>query len=181
MNRAKLFDGIRPLFGGKMTASQVAGVEAILDEWDRRGLNDLRWLAYMLATTQHETAATMQPIEEYGRGKGKKYGQKDSVTGEVYYGRGFVQLTWKQNYAKAAGIVGEDLVHEPDLAMRMDIATRILFEGMVGGWFTGKSLGDYFVGAKTDWVNARRIINGLDKADKIAAKARSYWAALKAA
>ena len=33
------------------------------------------------------------------------------------------------------------------------------------GVFTGKKFGDYFNKTTEDWVNARRIINGLDKAN----------------
>lgn len=178
IDRKKAFAGIKPLFG-KFTQEQVDGIDTILDEWERRGLTDLRWLAYMLATTQHETAATMQPIEEYGKGKGKKYGVPDPITKQTYYGRGYVQLTWKANYAKAAGIVGADLVHYPDMAMLPDVAVKILFDGMIGGWFTGNPLRHYFNATATDWINARRIINGTDKAEKIAAKAVKYHAALK--
>ena len=53
---------------------------------------DLRWLAYILATDYHETAYTMQPIEEYGKGAGYDYGEPDPVTGEIYFGTGLVQL-----------------------------------------------------------------------------------------
>jgi hypothetical protein len=64
-NRKAFFDGIRPdLFGGTLTQDQVNGIDAILDEWEVRKLTDLRWLAYMLATTYHETNMTMQPVRE---------------------------------------------------------------------------------------------------------------------
>ena len=73
MNRQVFFDAVRTKpFDGSLTTGQVQGTGAILNEWDRRGLKDLRWLAYMLATTIHETARTMQPIAEFGRGKGRK-------------------------------------------------------------------------------------------------------------
>ncbi len=36
----------------------------------------------------------MQPIEEYGRGKGRKYGAPAGPYGKIYFGRGYVQLTW---------------------------------------------------------------------------------------
>ena len=101
VNRQIFFSNVRAhLHGGHIHQSQVDGYNAILAEWDKRGLEDTRWLAYMLATTFHETAKTIQPIHEYGRGKGKKYGNPDPVTHKIYYGRGFVQLTWKYNYEK---------------------------------------------------------------------------------
>ncbi len=93
MDRAKFFAAVRtPLFAGKMSEKQVQGVGAILDEAERRG-TPLAHLAYMLATAFLETAKTMQPIAEYGKGTGRKYGVKGKY-GQVPYGRGYVQLTW---------------------------------------------------------------------------------------
>src|ERR1041385_6889458 len=101
LNRDYFFDTIRAnLFKGKLTQSQVDGMESILLTGETEGLTDLRWLAYMLATCFHETARTMQPIEEYGKGKGYRYGKKIKRSGipytlpdKLYYGRGLVQLT----------------------------------------------------------------------------------------
>lgn len=189
INRKTFFDAIRPMFpGGKLTAGQVAGLTAILDHWERDApAVDPRWVAYMLATTHHETDRTMAPIEEYGKGKGKPYGRRVKIAGRIYadttnifYGRGFVQLTWYENYQKAGAKLGLDLIHEPELAMKLPVATRILFTGMIEGWFTGKKLSNYFDGAKEDWINARRIINGTDKADLVAGYGRQYSVALHA-
>ena len=67
MNRRVFFDDVRrDLFGGGLNQDQVDGFNAILDAWAESSLSDLRWLAYMLATTFHETARTMRPIREYG-------------------------------------------------------------------------------------------------------------------
>jgi hypothetical protein len=182
LNRAAFYAAVRAsLFGGRLTASQVAGMDAILDV--APSLLGTTSLAYALATTFHETARTMQPIEEYGRGKGKSYGP----TG--FWGRGFVQLTWETNYAKATarlrqlGLLraDEDLVKTPKLAMRLDLAAPILFVGMAEGWFTGKKLADYFEGGRYDPVGARRIINGTDKDDLIAGQCGKFVDALRAA
>lgn len=182
MNRKTFYDAIRSdPFKGSLGVNQVAGMTAILDEWDRRGLTDLRWLAYMLATTFHETARTMQPIAEYGRGKGRKYGVPAGPHGKVYYGRGFVQLTWLDNYKRAGDAVGVDLVRYPERAMETAIAAKIMFDGMIEGWFTTKKLADYFAGDKADWTNARRIINGTDKAALIAGYGQTFLAALERA
>jgi len=181
MDRAKFFAAVRsPLFAGKMSGRQVQGVDAILDEAERRG-TPLAHLAYMLATALHETARTMQPIAEYGKGAGRKYGVKGKY-GQVPYGRGYVQLTWDSNYERAdkeLGLGGK-LLRDFNLAMRQDIAAKIMFVGMTEGWFTGKKLGDY-IGAKADYVGARRIINGTDKAKTIAGHAAVFEKALKAA
>lgn len=182
IDRKAFFDAVRKEpFPKRLTTRQVDGMEAILAEWERRRLTDLRWLAYMLATTYHETARTMQPIEEYGKGKGREYGKPAGPYQKVYYGRGFVQLTWLANYQKAAKALGVDLVRYPERALEAGIAAAIMFDGMMQGWFTGKKLSDYFAGTKADWVNARRIVNGVDKASEIAGYARLFHAALTAA
>lgn len=120
--------------------------------------------AYILATVKHETAGTYRPIEEFGRGKGKKYGIPDKQTGRIYYGRGYVQLTWKDNYKKLSPLVHVDLVSYPNFALEAKYAYDIMIEGMRRGLFTGRKLSDYFTEKTTDYYNARKIINGLDKA-----------------
>jgi len=180
MDRAKFFAGARSaLFGGKLTQGQVDGITAILDGWQASQMTDLRWLAYKLATAYHETARTMQPIAEYGKGKGRKYGVKGKH-GQVPYGRGYVQLTWDVNYETAdqeLGLQGA-LIENFDLALDPDVAARIMFLGMEEGWFTGRKLGDYFSGSKADWLNARRIINGMDRAKDVAAYGRKFHSLL---
>ncbi|MBX2904406.1 MAG: hypothetical protein KF744_00105 [Taibaiella sp.] len=180
INREHFYSTVRSnLFHGKLKQAHVNGMNAILDEWEKNYSNaDDRFLAYMLATTFHETATTMQPIEEYGHGKGRAYGKPDAITGKVYFGRGFVQLTWKANYEKFAKLLKVDLVIQPELALSLDISTKVLFIGMTKGLFTGKKLSDYFDGAKEDWANARRIINGTDKAQLIAGYGRIFYGAI---
>ena len=169
----------RTLFDVSLSGRQVEGVEAILDEWEaNHARKGDRWLAYMLATTHHETDRKMWPIEEYGRGRGRKYGRPDGVTGKTYYGRGFVQLTWKYNYEKMGRKLGVDLVNRPERALELPIATKIMFTGMMDGSFTGKKLSDYFSPKGESWPNARRIINGLDKARLIASYGSRYYASL---
>lgn len=179
IDRTFFFDSIRkPLFFGKLTQEQVNGISAILDEWERGDNCDVRQLAYILATVYHETDKAMQPIEEYGKGKKYKYGRPDNRTGQTYYGRGFVQLTWYDNYKKAGAKLGVDLLNKPELALGLLVATKILFAGMREGWFTGKRLKDYFNGGKEEWNEARRIINGTDKAELIAGYGRRFFSAI---
>lgn len=175
-NRKIFFDNVRHQpFPGAISATQVSGCNAILDEAERRKF-DLRWTAYCLATAYHETAKTMLPIAEYGRGKGRAYAE--AINGRVYYGRGYVQLTWIKNYETMGKIIGFDLIANPELALDPLIASRVMFEGMIRGSFTSKKLVDYFNDGLTDWVNARKIINGLDKAEMIASYARQFHGAL---
>lgn len=89
-----------------------------------------------------------------------------------------MQLTWRANYKKMGDLLRIDLVRHPEKALDPDVATKILFEGMTRGSFTGKKLSNYFNDTKEDWVNARRIINALDKANLIADYAKQYYAAI---
>lgn len=192
MNRQIFFNEIRSsLFSGRLTKSQVDGINFKLTAWEQSGLRDLRWLAYMLATSYHETARRMQPIEEYGKGKGRPYGQKlkhsrkpYTIPDKLYYGRGDVQLTWYENYELMGRLLNIPLLEQPELALNPEISARIMIEGMTKGKsnrgdFTGVSLETYFNSTKNDPVNARRIINGLDKAELIAGYYYKFLEALK--
>lgn len=179
IDRNRFFDAVREdPFGGTLTQGQVDGMNSILDEWGWRHQTDLRWLAYMLATTKWETAHSMQPIEEYGQGRGHQYGRADEVTGKTYYGRGYVQLTHKYNYQRMSLITGVDLVNKPELALDPAVAATILFEGMKRGSFTGVGLGNFFNDTTDDPINARRIINGTDHAEDVAAIHAAFLKAL---
>ena len=99
----------------------------------------------MLATAHHETDRRMQPIEEYGKGKGRPYGQNLKMNRTRYYDTtnlftdAFVQLTWYENYEKAGNKLGVNLIKNPEKALDLKIATKIMFAGMMEGWFTGKN------------------------------------------
>lgn len=159
---------LQPLFGVTLNASQVAGVSAIAAAFYKRGYTDKRLLTYFLATAFHETAKTMQPIEEYGKGAGRGYGIPDATTGKAYFGRGYVQLTWRTNYAKASQELGVDFVHHPELALQAPYAIAIMFSGMMDGWFTGHKLTDYFSVHGAAPISARMVVNGSDCAVPIA-------------
>lgn len=184
-NREYFYNNVRAsLFRGTLTQSQVDGMNYLLDTWEKLFPDgDERHLAYCLATAYHETAQTMRPIEEYGKGKGYKYGQPTGPHGQTYYGRGHVQLTWEENYKRAEKELKRYGIHaplhkEPFLALEDANSAAILYDGCGDGWFTGKKLSDYFNAKVTDPVNARRIVNGTDKADLIASYYVKFDAAL---
>lgn len=187
MNRSAFFSAIcHAPFHGVISASQVQGIELVLNEWDNRQSHNANamppsWLAYMLATDYHETAHTCRPIEEYGKGHGHPYGQPDPVTHKTYYGRGLVQLTWKSNYDKLGKLLFVDLLNKPELALSPPIATQIMFEGMIRGLFSGHGLADYLKPAKTDYLGARHIINGTDRAGLIEGYAEDFEVAIRGA
>ena len=181
-------------FSGEITTEQATCLRYFSSVWllyTRMLGRDVpvTWLAYVLATTYHETAATMRPIAEFGKGKGRPYGAPDHETGQAYYGRGYVQLTWKVNYQAAQkttlnlATLTHDVpfVAQPDLALDPMYAAQIAINGMCNGWFTGKCLANYLTTTHTDYVQARRIINGMDKAELIAEYAEQAEMALRLA
>jgi putative chitinase len=188
-DRKVFFESVRnSLFGGALKQRQVDGMEALLSAWEAAPISDdLRYFAYMLATTFHETARTMQPIEEIGKGKGHSYGKPDPETGQTYYGRGFVQLTWKANYEEATSRLGltgdDDLVWHPVKALDPKISAEVMFQGMTQGWFTGKKLKNYFSSHINDPIAARAIINAdvSKNGKRIAGYHADFLAALQAA
>ncbi len=176
MDDSKFFASVRQhLFNGSLAQPQVDGFNVLLPAI--AGLI-VPQRAYVLSTALHETAHTMQPIAEYGHGAGHPYGVVDQ-SGKAPYGRGYVQLTWRYNYEKADSSLGFGgrLLANYDLALEPDIAAKILVQGMVSGWFTGKRLATYIGPTKHDFVSARRIINGTDKAALIAGYAEAFLTA----
>lgn len=198
INRKFFYDYVRlGPFGGSLSGKQVEGMNAILDYWEKHhARKDDRWLAYLLGTAYHETDKKMQPIREYGGtayfdkrygpppvgknpGLARMLGNTQQGDGSRFCGRGFVQLTGRRNYTdwdRRLGNVG--LIRNPELCQGLDAATRILVEGSILGTFTGKKLEHYFNATTADWRGARRIINGLDKADLIAGHAKQFYAAI---
>lgn len=195
MDIAEFFNHTRAgVMGPRLSVDEVVGSEAVINA--TKGL-PISYVAYALATAWHETAHTMQPIKEYGGEeyffrmydinghrpyKAKELGNLYPGEGAKYCGRGYVQLTGKNNYKKAGDILQRDLVNNPDLAMDPEIAAEILRQGMVDGWFTGKSFSSYLPGckpaARISFQKARRIINGTDDAKLIADYAMSFQEAL---
>jgi predicted chitinase len=185
IDRDKFFASVREsVFNGVLSQSQVDGLNYLLDVWEMHfPSKDMRWLAYALATAYHESAATMEPIEEYGKGGSSSYAQPAGPYGNCYYGRGYVQLTWEDNYKKGEQSLADNYgvvcpMHQyPHRMLEHEPAALVLYDGMIDGWFTGVGLPDYFDADTEDPVNARKIVNGLDKADLIA----GYYASFKEA
>ena len=194
MNRQLFFQEInRSLFRGKLNNRQREGIIYKLAAFDKFDVTDDRWRAYMLGTSYHETAHTMKPIEEWGKGRGKSYGRKMKQSGQIYtwpdqiyYGRGDVQLTWFENYERMGDLMSLPLLEQPELAMDPEISAQILVEGMIlgksnRGDFTGRSLEDYFNTHRDDPFGARRIVNGLDNARTIAGFHYNFLEAIRKA
>ena len=183
---------------GSLSQEAVDNINLIVETCEKYELTYPQ-VAYVLATTYHETAGTFKPIEEYGKGKDRKYGTlytnskgvKYGIAGSggdtylysdyphLYYGRGHTQLTHWVNYKFAGEQLGIDLINNPDLALEPKYAAEILVKGSKEGWFTSKKLSDYINDKSESYYQARRVINSLDKAQLIASYAVVFEKALR--
>lgn len=197
------FDSLRHgLLGPTLDDSEVSGCNAILDAMEGA---PLAYAAYALGTAFLETAGTMQPVKEanwLSEAAANRYffrmydiaGARPSVAkalgnncagdGIKFCGRGYPQMTGRRNYQLASDKLGVDLIGNPDLAMRPDVAAKIMRRGMADGWFTGKSFKSYLPasgrGSREQFRQARRIINGQDRAADVAGFALAFQSALEA-
>lgn len=140
--------------------------------------------AYVLANAYWETNRTMLPVEEAfwvhpnDPVKMDRW-RKNNLRYYPHHGRGHTQVTWLRNYQKVKAKTGADVVAHPELLLTdSHLSATAMVVGMVEGWFTGKKLSDYITLKKSNFVGARRIINGTDQAQAIAEIARSYDALL---
>lgn len=150
-------------------------VDPIREAFKKEGIDDPRVLAYAKATTQHETAGTNEPIDEYG---GDEYfakydgredlGNTQPGDGARYHGRGYIQLTGRANYRDMGERIGVDLENNPDLALKPVIAAKIM-----AAFFKDRGVAE--LAKSGDYYGARGPVNGTDQADKIAQLAEEYF------
>lgn len=197
--REVFFSAIRPHFGGKLTAPQVAGMNAILDAAAEVGMTDANHVANVMAQVRRETGGHMSPIKETVMPSHKDKNPSDATVidrldrayaaGKLpwvktpywrdgWFGRGPVQVTHRRNYQRVGAAIGVDLVGDPSLALRPEIGAMIAVIGMRDGLFTGKKLADYTfpndLEAKPK-LNPRRIVNGVDGSDLEVAKFHRHF------
>lgn len=118
--------------------------------------------------------------EKYGAQtlRGKRLGNKFLGDGELFAGRGLVQLTGRRNYERYRVKLTEHfkklvpLDTQPDLACETEYSLFIIVDGMIEGEFTGHRLSEYIWEEVTDFFNARRTVNGTDDAQLLADRAR---------
>lgn len=178
---ADFYNELRPMFpGGKLTSSQVAGIQSIYGYGSSKGL-PASWTAYSFATAYHETGARLQPVREgfatsdeqamrviagmlhSGRIK-ENYAERHPITGQSYYGRGLVQITWYDNYLKFEKLTGIPFTTNPDLMLRNEYAVPVLFTGSIEGMFrrgrSYKKLLTQEFGSLAAFKACRDVING---------------------
>lgn len=183
-----LASNIRAAFASKLAKNdgltELLGFIADDCEWQ-----DLRQVVYLLSTTYHETAFTFRPIAERGQRRyfdryepgtniGRVLGNTRPGDGFKFRGRGFSMITGYNNYKLFSQKLCVDFVTNPDAALEPMNAYKIISLGMREGLFTGKAIGRYINGDCVDFVRARKVINGLDRAEDIATYARMIEVAI---
>lgn len=204
MNHKAFFDSLKRrnsgVFGTSLGQRQVEGVNGIMAAFESHGDGNADTLAYALATAYHETGGRMVPVREgfastdagarravlnLAKKRGPntavaKYAKPAGPHGHVYYGRGLVQLTWLENYAKSSADAGVDLVKYPDKIMAPEIGARVLIKGLLDGRWNGRGHGLRYYLDKGDLRGARRTVNITDKWELIAGYHRAFLAAINA-
>lgn len=187
---------INPQRSAKRQATVRTSAKNMLEAAADAGLHGANQYAYMLATAERESHLGNLMDEdrsdrwfnrEYGpqTDKGRKQlGNTQEGDGALFHGRGLVQITGRRNYTDWTRRLNEqgvqidgadaDLVNHPEQAKDPKIAAKIAAEGMRDGTFTTKKLGDYVNDQQTDYVKARRVINGKDHAQEIADRATAF-------
>ena len=200
MDYAAFFNAVRPMVkNGRLTHEQVLGFEAIITACLDQEIN-LEHTAYILATAYHETGGRMEPVREgfsstdvgsraavarlHERGIIRRNYALPESNGKSYYGRGLVQLTHLDNYAKTGHALGINLVSYPDKMLDLKVSVDAIIWGMVSGSYRNKSLTKMLPYAEPtleEWINARDIINGDVKKNGglIAQHAIAFYNALK--
>lgn len=147
----------------------------IYDEWESIGRGLPAEFAYIAATVQWESK--WKPIRERRARPGSSlWHRQNRYWYTNFFGRGYIQITWKENYRRFGRLFQLPFVEYPDMVMHPAYGARIAVHGMVRGMFTGKALDDYITEDRQDFVGARWIVNKQDKAEKIARMAQQVLA-----
>lgn len=189
MNRKAFFDAVRDsLFGGQLTETQVASIEAILDEWEQSGGGRRAELAYVFATTYHEVGRALAPVRENMSYSAKRitevwpsrfrtiasaqpYARQPKKLANFVYGNRLgnrgrnTDDGWNYRgggFPQQTGRANYErhgLANRPDDILKPRVAARVMIADMKSGKYTGKALGDYWSGNVYDWAGARAIVN----------------------
>lgn len=193
VDRTRFFNKYRTLFRERLTQEQVDALELLLYYIERDDRHTM-WehFAYLLGSFKLETNNTYKPVTEaywlstgaayrwcenkygYKTDKGKELGNTAAGDGFKYRGHGLIQITGKSNFRKMSPVIGLDLVNDPDATLRLDVSYTIASYGCAHGIFTGRRLNQYIYPGHVDYRNARRVVNGMNKARSIEWNSRMF-------
>jgi len=165
---------------GGLNSIQSTRLNIIIFYIRKYEISDLRQVAYILQTAYHESQGLMELKERRARRGTSLRALQNRYWHTGYWGRGFIQVTWEANYKKLSELLKLNLVNNPDHLLDEHVAAEALVRGMQLGIYTYRRLSDYFNDYHTDWRNARRIVNGLDRSRAIAEDAKAIYEELKA-
>ena len=134
---------------------------------------------------------------------GKSLGNDTPEEGAIYAGRGYAQDTGETNYERDEKVIRSEYpgvverfekrtgkrfdltvgdqpgdASDPDNLLDPQIAYCVMSVSMRKGLYTGVGLPKFINRLKCDFVNARKIVNGLDCAQKIAGYAMKFMRCL---
>lgn len=107
---------------GVPTGNVLANWSSIAAALKWAGIDDHFTEVAAAATVVAETGV-FAPIPEEGD---QAYFERELGGDWYYHGRGYLQITWRSNYAHYGAELGVDLVASPDLALQPAIAAKIL-------------------------------------------------------
>jgi hypothetical protein len=121
---------------------------------DLVGINTIPELAAAAATIQIE-CSSWEPVREKQASpqQAQLYAWQQRYWPSGYYGRGFLQHTWRHNYDMLEKALQLPLLTQPDLLLTVPVASKAF------AWFF-KNCGAAQHARKQDWKNVRRFING---------------------
>lgn len=110
-----------------------------------------------MATIRTEVGKMYQPIRELASGDAYEgrvsLGNTQPGDGRKFKGRGFIQITGRNNYANFGHLIEVDLINNPDLALDPNNSAKILA-------FYFKQNGVIQACLNKDWVKVRKLVNG---------------------
>jgi hypothetical protein len=152
---------------GKSKDAARRNIPVIAKALQAEGILDSNVLAYALATIEHETDETFEPIDEIqGAMSARRLGYEGGMN---YYGRGFIQLTHLRNYRIIGERIGmgEELAKHPELASTPEVAAKVL-----AAFFKDNNIAN--LASRGQFIAARMPVNPDANARKVASLAYKY-------
>lgn len=184
---------VRPLFPATKPANVVRYLPYVVHALGAAGLHDAPMFLAALGTiraesegfvpiaelpSQFNTLPGRAPFSAYepGTGPGQRLGNTEPGDGARFKGRGFVQLTGRDNYRRYGEALGIDLVANPDLANSPEVAALLL-----AVFLADKAHAMRTAIAGRQFKEARQLVNGgshgLDRFETVFHLAAQYWPA----